>query len=129
MGVARAAPSAATSSALSAVTTSGFRLLRGRRRVLAWPVRHGTMGTEAVAAMLAWRDSGGFSVDASVRLAARDRQGVERLARYCARPSFSSARLDRLSAETLAYRLKKPLPMSAPALPSRRWSCWRAWRH
>jgi hypothetical protein len=81
-----------------------------RRRVLAWLVRHGTMEPEAVAAMLAWRHSGGFSVDASVRLAAWDRQGVERLARYCARPSFSSARLDRLSAETLAYRLKKPLP-------------------
>jgi len=53
--------------------------------------------------------SGGFSLDASVRLAAWDRQGLERLARYCARPSFAEARLDRLSDETLAYRLKKPL--------------------
>ncbi len=67
------------------------------------------MEPEAVATMLAWRHSGGFSVDASVRLAAWIRQGLERLARYCARPSFSSARLDRLNAETLAYRLKKPL--------------------
>jgi len=80
-----------------------------RRRVLAWLVRHGYMEAQAAAGMLAWRHSGGFSVDASVRLAAWDRQGVERLARYCARPSFSSARLDRLNAETLAYRLKKPL--------------------
>jgi hypothetical protein len=37
------------------------------------------------------------------------RHGLERLARYCARPIFSSARLDRLSAATLDYRLKKPL--------------------
>jgi hypothetical protein len=48
-------------------------------------------------------------LDASARLAAWDRQGVERLARYGALPSFSAARLDRLNAETLAYRLKKPL--------------------
>ncbi len=61
-----------------------------RRRVLAWLVRHGYMEPEAVATMLGWRHSGGFSVDASVRLAAWDRQGLERLARYCARPSFSS---------------------------------------
>jgi hypothetical protein len=31
------------------------------------------------------------------------------LARYCARPSFSASHLDRLNAETLAYRLKRPL--------------------
>jgi hypothetical protein len=44
-----------------------------------------------------------------VRLAAWDRHGLERLARYCARPSFASARLDRLNSETLAYRLRKLL--------------------
>ncbi len=31
-------------------------------------------------------------------------------ARYCARPSFSSARLDQLNDALLAYRLRKPLP-------------------
>lgn len=45
----------------------------------------------------------------SVRRGAWDRQGLERLARYCARPSFSEDRLDRLSDEMLAYRLRKPL--------------------
>ncbi|MBM4118764.1 hypothetical protein FJ251_13730 [bacterium] len=80
-----------------------------RRRVLAWLVRHDYMKAQAAVGMLAWRHSGGFSVDASVRLAAWNRQGLERLARYCARPSFSSARLDRLSADTVAYRLTKPL--------------------
>jgi hypothetical protein len=80
-----------------------------RRRVLAYLARHDYLDEEAVATMLAWRHSGGFSLDASVRLAAWDRQGLERLARYCARPSFAGARLDRLGDETLAYRLKKPL--------------------
>jgi len=37
-----------------------------RRRVLAWLVRHDYMEAEAAATMLAWRHSGGFSVDASV---------------------------------------------------------------
>jgi hypothetical protein len=47
-----------------------------RRRVLAWLIRHGDVEPEARAAMLAWRHSGGFSVDASERLAtwARDLQ-------------------------------------------------------
>jgi hypothetical protein len=80
-----------------------------RRRVLTYLARHDYLDEEVVATMLAWRHSGGFSLDASVRLAAWDRQGLERLARYCARPSFAGARLDRLNDETLAYRLKKPL--------------------
>ena len=79
------------------------------RRMLDWPARHGYLEAEAMATVLDWRRSGGFSADASVRLAAWDLQGLERLACYCARPSFCSARLDRLSAESLACRLKKPL--------------------
>jgi len=59
--------------------------------------------------MLSWRHSGGFSLDGSVRLAAWDRGGLEGLARYCARPSFSSARLELLDKDLLAYRLRKPL--------------------
>ena len=35
----------------------------------------------------------GFSVDASVRVAPKDRAGLERLLRYCARPVFASERL------------------------------------
>ena len=41
----------------------------------------------------AWDHGGGFSLDASVRIEATDRAGLERLIRYCARPPFA---LDRL---------------------------------
>jgi hypothetical protein len=37
----------------------------------------------------AWQGSGGFSVDASVRIEGEDRAGIERLIRYCARPPFA----------------------------------------
>ncbi|MSR21888.1 MAG: hypothetical protein EXR91_13120 [Gemmatimonadetes bacterium] len=43
--------------------------------------------------MLTWQGSGGFSVDASVRIEGEDRAGIERLVRYCARPPFSLERL------------------------------------
>ena len=52
-----------------------------RRRVLAWLGRHGYLDAETVAKMLTWRHTGGFSLDATVCLAAWDRQGLERLAR------------------------------------------------
>jgi hypothetical protein len=35
--------------------------------------------------MLNWQGSGGFSFDASVRIEAEDRAGIERLVRYCYR--------------------------------------------
>jgi hypothetical protein len=43
-------------------------------------------------AMGAWDHGGGFSVDASVRIEADDRLGLERLLRYCARPAFALER-------------------------------------
>jgi hypothetical protein len=35
-----------------------------------------------------WDHGGGFSLDATVRIAANDRRGLERLLRYCARPAW-----------------------------------------
>ena len=43
--------------------------------------------------MLAWDHGGGFSLDASVRIGAPDRAGLERVIRYCARPPFALERL------------------------------------
>jgi hypothetical protein len=68
--------------------------------------------------MLGWRGSGGFSVDASVRIPDDDRQGLERLVRYCARPPFALERLHAPkgiaslnSPDTrLLYRFPKPTP-------------------
>jgi len=57
-----------------------------------------------------WDNSGGFSVDASVRIEANDRAGLERLLRYCARPPFALERLEAIDAHRLIYRLPKPRP-------------------
>ncbi len=51
---------------------------------------------------------GGFNVNASVRIRAGDDEGRERLARYCARPSFALGRLSELEDGRLAYRLRYP---------------------
>ena len=60
--------------------------------------------------MAAWEHGGGFSVDASVRIAAADRAGRERLLRYCARPPFALDRLRELDPEHLLYERTKPGP-------------------
>ncbi len=64
---------------------------------------------EAVCEMASWGHNSGFSVDASVRIEAKDCAGLERLARYCARPVFASERLSwAREGERLRYRLPKP---------------------
>ena len=60
--------------------------------------------------MLRWAHSGGFSVDAVVRIQAWDRAGLERLVRYCARPPFALERLEASGADRLVYHLPKPGP-------------------
>jgi hypothetical protein len=57
--------------------------------------------------MLSWNTSG-FSLDASVLIDAQDREGLERLIRYCARPIFASSRLEQ-AGDKLKYILSKPL--------------------
>ena len=51
----------------------------------------------------------GFSLHAGVHLHANDREGLERLLRYGARPPLSLARLAQLPDGRLAYRLKRPV--------------------
>ena len=63
----------------------------------------------AAAEMRTWQHGGGWSIDASVRVADWDRHALERLVRYCARPPLASGRLGRLNADTLVYRLRRPL--------------------
>ena len=55
--------------------------------------RHGLLEPDGAEDMLTWEHGGGFNLDASVRIEASDRAGLERLIRYCARPPFA---LDRL---------------------------------
>ena len=54
-----------------------------------------------------WANGGGFSVDASVRIGADDRAGLERLLRYCARPTFALERLQAAGPDRVVYRLPK----------------------
>jgi hypothetical protein len=84
---------------------------RVRRRVLNAFVRWGLLEKDARDEMLGWEHGGGFSLDASVHIAADDRDGLERLLRYCARPPLAAGHLQWVDAhhEQLCYRLPKPL--------------------
>ena len=62
-------------------------------RVLRWFARHGLLDSTTAADMRTWRGTGGFSVDASVRIEGEDRAGLERLVRYCARGPLALKRL------------------------------------
>jgi hypothetical protein len=62
-------------------------------------------GAEPVQASCA--ASGGFSVHAGVAVPAHDRERLERLARYAARPPIATGRLSRLGDGRLLYRLKR----------------------
>ena len=52
--------------------------------------------------MAEWEHGGGFSVDAQVRIEAHERDGLERLLRYCARPAFALERLREIDSDTIA---------------------------
>ena len=77
-----------------------FRLLLDANRIAPAVVRQ----------IRSWRHSG-FNVDRSVRLAAGDRDGIERLAQYMARSPFSLARLVRIGPDgQVIYRAEKDRP-------------------
>jgi hypothetical protein len=80
-----------------------------RRRVLRMFVQRGLIESDEAKTMLAWEHAGGFSVEASVRIEGSDRQGLERLLRYCARPPFALERIEVLDEHRLLYHLSKPM--------------------
>ena len=81
-----------------------------RKRVLRHFQRHGLLEPHEAEDMLAWEHGGGFSLDASVRIEATDRAGLERLLRYCARPPFALDRLHLVGnrSDQILYLLPKP---------------------
>ena len=79
-----------------------------RERVLRYLVRQDLLEDWDADQMLQWQAHGGFSVHADTRVEDWDRMGLERLVRYCARPTFSLQRLHRLDHETLIYKLPRP---------------------
>jgi len=82
-----------------------------RGQVLDLFEKEGLLDDEATASMRSWSHAGGFSLDATIRIEAWDRAGLERLLRYCARPPFASERLswDKRS-QRVFYELPKPRP-------------------
>jgi len=77
-----------------------------RKRILRAFLARGHIEAHDAKDMAAYAHGGGFSVDAEVRIEAPDRAGLERLLRYCARPSFAMDRLKQRGAD-LVYRCGK----------------------
>jgi Putative transposase len=73
---------------------------RTRSRILRAFVRRGLIEKIDANEMAAWEHGGGFSVDASVCIEGNDREGLERLLRYCARPPFALEHLHQHDAES-----------------------------
>jgi len=82
---------------------------RVRLRVLKSFKRSGLLEAHDVENMKTWNGGGGFSVNGSAYIHENDREGRERLIRYCARPPFSLERITKQSDGSIIYRLNKPL--------------------
>ncbi len=76
------------------------------KSVLHFFSRKGWFNNDEVEKILSYENTG-FSLDAKVKIHSFDREGLEKLIRYCARPSFASENL-RWNGPWLTYRLPKP---------------------
>ena len=61
-----------------------------QHRVLRLFIKQGLLDSVAAEEMAQWQHGGGFSLPAKVRIEAKDRNGLERLFRYCARPIYAA---------------------------------------
>jgi hypothetical protein len=77
-----------------------------QEHVLRYFGKRGWFSNDEIEKMLTYENSG-FSLDASVRIHSWDREGLERLIRYCARPCFAGENL-RWNGRRLVYHLSKP---------------------
>lgn len=87
-----------------------------RIRLLRALTRRGLLAREDAQVMGAWDHGGGFSLDASVRIEAKDREGLERLLRSCARPAFALERLRQIDPEHMVYESVKLGPGGSVSL-------------
>lgn len=78
---------------------------RVRTRLLRALTRRNLLEREDARVMAEWEHGGGFSLDASVRIEAEDRDGLERLLRYRARPAFALERLRKSTPNTRSMRV------------------------
>jgi hypothetical protein len=96
---------ALASASVAGVSATGLR--RGRALVR---VRgpHGAVALDAVITGRLCAVVSGFNLQAATRVPARDREGLERMARYLARPPIANDRLTRLDDGRLQLELKRP---------------------
>jgi len=80
------------------------------RRLSRSVLRRGLLWPDDAQVMAEWQHDGGFSVDAKVRIEARERDGLEPLLQYCAHPAFALERLREIAPEHLVYESIKPGP-------------------
>jgi hypothetical protein len=66
----------------------------------------GVAALDAVITGRLWADVSGFNLQAATRVPARDRDGLERMARHLARPPIANDRLTRLDDGRLQLELK-----------------------
>jgi Putative transposase len=64
-----------------------------RSQLLRAFIKRGYIDSDDAKAMQPYAHGGGFSVDGSVRIGRHDRQGLERLLRYCAKPPYAGQRI------------------------------------
>ena len=85
-----------------------------RAKVFKLLLSEGKIQAAVVEQMLSWRYPG-FSLDRSVRIAAGDKAGAERLIQYFVRCPFSQARMVNVSAEgKVVYRAEHDAPQKFP---------------
>ena len=77
-----------------------------QKRVLKYFCKLGFFDKDEMNKMLSYEKSG-FSLDAKVKIEAWDKDGLERLVRYCARPPFKSENI-RIHNSLINYRFPKP---------------------
>lgn len=87
-----------------------------RQRLLQAMIQRGWLMREDAQTMAAWEHGGGFSLDAGVRIEGEDRDGLERLLRYCVRPAFALERRRQIDPEHLVYESVKPEPGGSGSL-------------
>ena len=80
------------------------------KQLLRSALRRGLLSADDAQTMANREHGGGFPVDAAVRIEAHERDGLERLLRYCARPAFALERLREIDPEHLVYESVKPGP-------------------
>ena len=87
-----------------------------QKRILRYLVRHDYLSSSDADGMLQWEHDGGFSINNTVRIEDWDREGLERLIRYCARPPFSVKRLSMPDENTIIYYPQKSFQNSVQAI-------------